>query len=761
MAPKALQAKALYEFGAFRLDVSQRVLLCEGELIPLAPKAFDTLLTLVESQGRVMAKEDLLKGVWPDTFIEEGSLVQNISILRKALGGGANGQQYIQTIPKRGYRFVPPVRLAEDVTSPEAPSDPGLQGNPSGNWSGAAASKYGKYVLATAAAVAVVAAILIWERWETKPLTDQDVLVLADFTNSTGDPVFDGTLREALAFQIEQSPFLKVLDDQVMREDLQLMTRSPRERITNDLAHDICVREADKALLAGSIANLGKTFVIELKATNCRDGATLARQQAEAADKEHVLQAVATAAQRIRANLGESLSSIEKLAPPPGALRVTTASLEAFQAFATGEDLFQESRFPEAIPFLQRATELDPDLAFAWEWLGVAYLNAGDSTRAQEYANRALALRDRVSAYERFWLGGSGFTSAGQSDKARENHESWARTYPRDPAPVVMLALDHRRAGEFEEALSMWLKAQRLAPRRKLYPSGVMGAYIRLDRFAEAQAVAERAFAQGLDNPNVHQELLAIAYAQGDQEGAAKQIQWFVGKPEEYLNIVDQAAQARTLGQLRKSRDLLQHAADLARRQNLPDAAAHLLDPDAAGDALLGDCRTARKTNAVSPETLALCGNVELAERSERLNAQTAKEHSTDTLWNAARLPLLLGAEELGLGHPAHAIELLQSVMPYERAYPFSNYVRGLAYLRLNKGTEAAAEFQKLLDHRGANWGRIYPLSYVGLARAAALAGNKARADQAYRVFFDLWKDADTDVPFLIQARKEYARLNQ
>jgi DNA-binding winged helix-turn-helix (wHTH) protein/Flp pilus assembly protein TadD len=742
--------KTLYEFGSFHLDGAERLLLRDGKLVPLAPKAFDTLLALVESQGRVLEKDEILKAIWPDTFVEEGSLAQNISILRKALGEDPTGLQYIQTIPKRGYRFVAPVRLAGESPASEPPAAAGSN----------RASR--RYVLAAAAAVAIAAAaILIWQRSQAKALTGQDVLVLADFTNSTGDPVFDGTLREALAFQLEQSPFLKVLDDEVMREDLQLMTRSPHEHVTNDIAHDICVREADKALLGGSIANLGKTYVIELKATNCQTGATLARQQAEAADKEHVLQAVAAAAQGIRAKLGESLSSIEKLAPPPGALRVTTASLEAFQAFATGEDLFQESRFPEAIPFLQRATELDPDLAFAWQWLGVSYLNVGGRERSEEFVNTAFALRDRVSAYERLWLTSSRYQDTGQLDQAVEINELWARTYPRDPAPVVFLGLIYARRGEFEEALSKWQEAYRMAPRRKLYPGGVMNGYIRVDRFAEAKAVAEKAFAQGLDNPQLHRELLAIAYLQGDQEGAAKQIQWFIGKPEEYLNVVDQAAHARMLGQLRKSRDLLQHAADLAQRQNLPDVAARLPDPDAAGDALLGNCGIARKTEAVSPETLALCGDAALAAQAEKLNARTAKQRSTDTLWHAAHLPLVRGAKELGLGHAPEAIEQLKSVVPYERAYPLSNYVRGLAYLRLHKGTEAAAEFQKILDHRGANWGKLYPLSYLGVARGAALAGDSTRARKAYEDFLALWKEADPDVPVLIQARKEYARLAQ
>ena len=751
-----MREKTLYEFGSFRLDASQRLLLRGGELIPLAPKAFDTLLALMESQGRVLAKDELLKAVWPDTFVEEGSLAQNISLLRKALGEGTNGLQYIQTIPKRGYRFVAPVKVAGSVTGSEPPADSGLNGNPNNSLPAARSSGPSrKYVLAaTAAMVVAVAAMLGWQRARARPLTDKDVLVLADFTNSTGDPVFDGTLREALAFQLEQSPFLKTLDDEVMRQDLQLMRRSPQEHITQDLARDICVREADKAMLDGSIASLGKAYALELKATNCQTGAVLARQYAEAPDKEHVLPALAKVVEGMRAKLGESLNSIQKLAPPPDSSRVTTGSLEAFQAFHQGAEFYRQGRYSEAMPSLQRATELDPNLAFAWAWRAVAYDNSGGSgARYREYQDTAWALRDRVSAYERLWITSG---RAGQTiGEYIGNYESWARTYPRDPMPVIALGRIHASAGEFEEALAKFQEAYRLESRRAIDVIDLMRTYSRLNRFDEAKAVAEKMFAQGEDAPMLHRQLLAIAYAQADQESAAKQIEWFTGKTEEYLSLADQGRQARVRGRLRESQELLERAASLARLRNLPDAAAGFRKPNAEGDALIGSCETARKTGAVSAVVLALCGNPVLAERAEELN----KQWSSGYFKNPAQVPLNRAAAELGLGHPAKAVELLQSVAPYERAYPMSNYVRGLAYLRLHEGADAAAQFQKILDDRGNNWGPLYPLSYIGMARGAALAGGVARARRAYEAFFALWEGADPDVPILLQARKEYAGL--
>ena len=758
----ASQPTAVYRFGPFEADSKTGELRKHGVKLKLQELPFRLLVCLLERPGEVVTREELKAKLWPGgTFVDfERGLGTALNKVREALCDSAAAPRFIETIPRRGYRFIAEVEKVEvgRVGAAERPEMPTTPVAPP-------ARKYAVAAYILGACVIVLAMGTAYARFQTRPapLTDRDVLVLADFTNSTGETVFDGTLRLALAFQIEQSPFLKVLDDEIARQDLELMRRSPHERVTNELARDICVREADKAMLAGSIASLGKSYVIEIHSTNCQTGATLARELAEAADKEHVLRALATAAQAMRAKLGESLNSIQRTAPPESNIRVTTSSLDAFQAFAAGQDLFQQNRFLEAIPFLERATQLDPDLALAWQWLGVSYSNVGSMERAQTCLDRAQALQDRVSMIEGFLLTGSHYQSTAQFYKAVETYRLWARTYPRDATPVVFLSLVHDHLGMFEEALLDMQTADRMAPRRRLWASLLMGEYIRLDRLAEAKAVAARFLPQGLDNTRIHQNLLAIAYMENDRERAERQIQWFAGKPEEYFVVTDQAAHARMFGQLRKSRELLQRAADLARRQTLPDVAKRLSEPDTKGDALLGNCAAAKTTHAISPETLAFCGDPALVERSEQVNAGLSKQRSTSIRWNYGQLPILRAAAELGLGHPAEAIELLRPVVPYERVFPLSNYLRGVAYLRLHKGTEAEAEFRKILDHRGANWGPLYPLSYVGLARASCLsnglAGDTAKARKAYEDFFALWKDADPDVPILIQARKEYAAL--
>ena len=633
-------AKQLIRFGPFEADLRGGELRKHGIKVKLQDLPFRLLVCLLERPGEVVTREELQAKLWPSgTFVDfERGLRTALNKLREALCDSAAEPRFIETIPRRGYRFLAEVEKSEPPRVEPAPALP------------LAKRKFG--VVAVGVIPLLAVAVVLGLRTRPAPLTDRDVLVLADFTNSTGDPVFDGTLREALAFQLEQSPFLKVLDDEVMRQDLQLMRHSKQERISNELAHDICVREAEKAMLGGSIASLGKSYAMELKATNCQTGATLARQEAQATDKEHVLVALAKAAQGIREKLGESLSSIRKLAPTD--LPVTSGSLEAFQAYTTGRRLFDETRSVEAIPFLRRATELDPNFAFAWSLLASASLGTGagaDMARVIEYADRAWSLHDRVSEIERFLLTGTHYQAAlGESERAIETYELWKRTYPRDAIPFGQMALILDKEGKFEEALRNNLEASRLAPRRPLYASLVMDGYIKLNRFTEAKAVAEKHFAQGFDNPKVHESLLTIAWIENDSKEIAKQIQWFTGTPEEHIAVEDQAAHARMLGQLRQSHELLERAADLARQRNLPDVAKRLLAPDVNGEAYLGNCEPARKVAAITPAALALCGDAAAVQRAEKDIEETSKASPSDTLWNGARLPLRRAAVELARG---------------------------------------------------------------------------------------------------------------
>jgi tetratricopeptide (TPR) repeat protein/predicted Ser/Thr protein kinase len=593
-------------------------------------------------------------------------------------------------------------------------------------------------------------------------LTDKDTIVLADFTNTTGDTVFDGTLRQGLSVQLEQSPFLKIMDDEQVQQDLRLMSVAPASHITNQIAHDICVRDGAAATIDGSIQSLGKNYVITLQATTCRGGATLAREQIQVGDKEHVLNALGTAATAMRAKLGESLNSIQKLNRPLE--QATTPSLEALQNYTAGYSEMGQGQFLAAVPLFERAIALDPNFAMAYFMLGVAFNNAGDIERSREYTQKAFGLIDRVSEFERNFIVPTYYSYDGQSDKAIDAYRLGLQNYPRFWGFHNNLSAQYIDLGQFEEGLKEGQEATGLQANVEPPYRRQLDAYMCLDRLAEAKQLAEKLRAQGLGGARIHQRFLEIAYVEGDDAAAAREIQWFAGKPAEYLSFGLQAANQNALGQRRESSKLYRRAAETALRYGLRNAAAEFEETDARADALSGNCQTVRRLGRPAL-ALAMCGD---AAQAEKLAGETSKLFPNGTLWNAVQLPAIRAAIALKRDQPAKAVELLASASPYERAYPEAVYLRGLAYLGLREGTEAAAQFEKILDHKGANWGsawqhpywgQFYALSYLGLARGSALAGDPAKAGKAYQDFLVLWKDADSDIPILKQAKAEYAKL--
>ncbi len=622
--------------------------------------------------------------------------------------------------------------------------------------------KYGTAAVA-ALVLAAGAVFFFWQqRTQAKPLTDKDVLVLANFANTTGDPVFDGTLRQAAAIQLEQSPFLKIMDDEQVQKNLRLMSLAPGVRITDQIAHDICVRDAAAATIEGSIASLGKSYVVTLQAITCPGGATLAREQTQADDKEHVLNAVGTAATAMRAKLGESRSSIQKLNRPLE--EATTGSLEALQSYTEGKVVLTQGRFLAARPLFERAIALDPNFAMAYYYVAIAFNNAGDTARQLEYDRKAFALIDRVSEYERVSIAGGYYESTGELDKAMDAYRRGSENYPRVWSFPNNLSTSQINLGEFEEGLKEGQAANQLQPNAEPPYRRLLDAYICLDRLDEAGKVAERARMQGINGARIHQRFLEMAYVEDDQAAVSREIQWYAGKPEEYLSLGLQAAHLNVLGRRRESSQLYKRAAETALRPGLRNVAADFEEADARADALSGNCEPVSRLGRPAL-ALALCGD---ASKAEKLAAETSQLFPNGTLWNTVQLPGIRAAIELHRGQPARAVELLASASPYERAYPEAVYLRGLAYLRLRKGVEAAAEFRKIVDHKGAswastwqypNWGLHYSISYLGLARAYEVAGDTVKARKAFEDFFALWKDADQDLPILKQAQAEYARL--
>ena len=601
-------------------------------------------------------------------------------------------------------------------------------------------------------------------------LTEKDTIVLADFVNTAGDPVFDGTLKQALAVQLEQSPFLNIFSDQRVREALRFMGRSPDERVTRDVGREICQRQGLKAMLVSSIASLGNHYVLTLEAVNTQTGDAIAREQAEAENKEQVLRVLGEAAIKFREKLGESLQSIQKFDAPIE--QGTTSSLEAFKAFSLGVEQQLKGRYLEAIPFLKHATEIDQNFALAYARLASMYYNSRQEVLAARASEKAFELRDRVSERERLYISAGYYDNVtGELEKYLETLELWKRTYPRDASPPNNLAVKYNELGLFEKTVEEAREAIRLNPSSASGYSLLAAAFLGLNRFDEAKEIIAQAQAQKLETTAMRRILFRIAFVLGDAATMKQQIELMNGKPDEYVAQGWQSETAAFSGLLQEAREFSNRALELAERRNLKDVAAQILVAAAVRDALLGDCRMVKDQTARalgishSQPTMIAAGNA-LATCGEFSGVQTitgelVRRFPKDTILNRVLLPLVQARIELHRGNPAQAIQLLETTRPYEgAAHSQIAYLRGQAYLSQQKGADAAAEFQKILDHRG--WqptSPSYSLAHVGLARAAVLEGNSAKARKAYQDFSAVWKDADPDTPILIQAKKEYEKL--
>jgi len=626
----------------------------------------------------------------------------------------------------------------------------------------------------TALAVIAVTGVLAYLRYfRTPPLTDRDVIVLSEFVNTTGDPVFDATLKQALAAQLDQSPFLNVFPDERVRDTLKYMGRSPDERLASALARQVCQHEGLKAMMEGSIAALGSQYTIALNATNCRTGDSLARAQVEADGKEKVLAALGKAVSQMRGKLGESLASIQKFDAP--AEQVTTNSLEAFQAFTLGTAKRDQGSQFEAIPFFKRAIELDPNFAAAYARLAVLYVNTGQRKLSFETAQKAYELRDRAGERERFYIDQQYQNYVlGDLSKEIETLEVWAQTYPRDYLPHNNLAVAYNAIGQYEKGAEEARLAITLNPTGGVSYNNLQVAYARLGRVDEAKATIEKALSLKLDLNIFHLQLYAFALSEHNTAGAQKEEEWARGKPAEGQILNRQANRAAALGQFRQFRQLATRSLEIAQRFNLRETAAGPLANLATFEAYAGNFAQAREdiaaalrlapasdlTSGAAPGAsfvLALTGD---GRQALAIIEDLDKRFPAATLLHMINFSAVHAAIELNQDNGAKAIQALQGAKPYDRNNAFVAYLRGLAYLKTKSPSEAFAEFQKILDQPSLPSLSFYvPLAHLGLARAAALAGDIARSRKAYQDFFALWKDADSDIPILKQAKAEYTAL--
>ena len=601
-------------------------------------------------------------------------------------------------------------------------------------------------------------------------LTEKDTILLADFVNTTGDPVFDLTLRQALAVQLGQTPFLDIYPDDRIQETLRLMNRKPDERITKDIAREICERNGIKAMLLGSIASLGNNYVITLEALNPRTGEALAREQIEAAGKEQVLGKLGDAATKLREKLGESLQTIEKF--DASVEQATTSSLEALKAFSLGQQLQMAGKPNESIPFHKRAIELDPNFASAYKNLGEAYFFTGQRDRAAEPFTKAFELRERVSEREKFNITARYYQHVvGDVDKTVETLELWKQTYPRQWNPRFDLASFYNDVGQHEKAVEEAQEAIRLNLHGLLPYSQLANAFAKLNRFEEAKATFEEVLARGQDSIFVRNQIYRIAFVQGDRATMQQQIDGARGKPDEERMHYEEGRMAMFNGQVSRAEKSFRRGIELAEQRDAKDAMSQIHAEFAIWNSFFGNCKETKKSIAdafsISRGEEALNGGIALAVCGEIGQAQSiadeiSKRKSRDVT-DISVLPEIRAAIEITRNNPAKAVEILESTRILERGFGIparATYLRGIAYLRQNAGTEAMNEFQKILDRRGQfATSPLFPLAHLGLARAAAIAGDTRKSRQAYQDFFALWKDADADLPILIEAKKEYEKL--
>jgi serine/threonine protein kinase/tetratricopeptide (TPR) repeat protein len=635
-------------------------------------------------------------------------------------------------------------------------------------------------VLVPAAVILVAVAIgggLYYGSRQTKTrLTEKDSVVLAEFTNTTGDPVFDGTLRQGLSSQLEQSPFLSLLSDQRVAQTLALMAQPKDARLTRELAREVCQRTAGAATIEGSISSLGSQYVVGLKAVNCRNGDVLADEQATAGGKEQVLKALGEAATKIREKLGESLASVQKYDAP--AESVTTQSLEALQAYSLGyQAQMVKNDSSGAISLFQRAISLDPNFAMAYARLGTNYNNLRQSARAAEFTRKAYELRERVSEREKFYIVShyDNFVT-GNLEAARKTYELWAQTYPRDDVPPGNLGVIYLYLGDYDKALAATLEMVKLDTGSGLSYSNLVVSYLQVNRLDEARATAQEAQAHNLDNPLIHFNLYSIDFLQHDAAGMEREAAALMGKPGfEDLMLDTESDTATYGGQFAKARELLRRASDSAERADKKETAAVYQAEGANREALVGNMGPAKQqaqaalalsdgknVEAMSAIALGLAGD---APQATRLAADLAKRFPEDTIVQFEYLPMIHAAAALQSGSATKALEALAPATPYEfgsmggiTLYPV--YLRGEAYVAAHQGTAAAAEFQKIVDRPG-----IHPtfaehsLAKLGLGRAYVMTGDAAKARAAYQDFLALWKGADPDIPILKEAKAEYAKL--
>ena len=764
MDSRAVSSK-VFRFGLFELDLETQQLRRAGVPLRIQPQPLKVLTVLASAPGRIVTREELRRELWgTETFVDfEQGLNYCIRQIRTVLGDEAQSPHYIETVPRKGYRFIATVEGVE-------PSRPETEKHP-GSGTSLRRSRRGWVAAISVLLLGVVVTALVVAGVRSRqrpPLSSKDYLLITEFSNQTGDPVFDATLRKAVSIDLGQSPYLNIVADDKIRQTLRLMGKPLDTRVSPEVGREICQRNGIKAMLAGSLAALGNQYLLALEVTNVGSGDVLAEERVQATGKDQILSLLGKSNERLREKLGESLSSIQQFGKPLP--EVTTPSLEALQLFTLGSDKRNESEL-SAIPFFERAIQLDPDFALAHASLGTAYLNLEQLQLAEEHEKKAMTLSDRVSEKERLYITAHYYLLLGQREKVAETYETYSRLYPQDSLPRINLANEYLILGRYDKALEEALIGLRVAPDA----SGIYGhaamAYAALGQLDEAKRAAVRGLSLSPDSTWLRLRLSNINLALGDTAARTREDAALKATPGGNLDLLYRdAALAASRGRLRESEELYSQASQLALKLGMKDNAsfalalravyeAYLMNPDAARASARTALKLSQMSDTIEPVAVALAVAGE-DRQSQMLVDDLAKRRPKDTTVQFIWVPTIHAIVRMRHGDADAAVRLLAAGIPYDRGNLDAMLARANALLQAGHATEAIDEFGRVVSLRqGFPFDPACALAQLGLARAYLLAENKDAARAAYQQFFKRWEDADADEPILKQAKTEYTKL--
>jgi eukaryotic-like serine/threonine-protein kinase len=775
----------IFQFGEYQVDTVSRSLKRGQALLTLNRRAFDVLLYLVRNPGRVLTKEELLKNVWPDAFVDENSLAQSISVLRKALAGQPGEASYILTVSGRGYQFTCPVRsLTQEIQLVE-PAQANGQEDPSEEISdqertmatsvvdqqgapGKLPLVYGSRSVrgiwgAILLFATIASAVLAWRNWHRSQ--PSPVVVIADLENATGESGLSQVLDSAVATDLKQSPYLNLLSPVHVQETLSQMQQKKDTPLTPILAREVCLRNNAQVMLRGVVAKFGRRYLITLDATECVSGDSLGSSKAEAANADEIPHAIDEVADEMRRKLGESRASIHQFGTP--LFSANTGSFEALRNYSNAVHLASHGRYSDALPLLQRAVELDPKFAVAYADLAASYRNVGERAMEAQNLKKAYELRDSANERDRLLIIARYHDSVtGDLDEGLRNYQTWTNIYPWDTAAWVNMADLYIRLGQAELAIAPAKRSLELNSQNAISYVVLGRALMHAGQLNAAKSVCEQAIARALDGDDLHSLLMQVNFALHDANGVEAQIAWGRSHASAIRMRLNEALLAAAEGRLQQGLEILEAISTSYKRQGLAHLHTFYLQAGTRILAETGHPQEARKyLDSLAPVPGMTDPVVAMAEtgeegRAEEILKRELAQHPDDTMWTSLKGPQIRAAILLARHKPEEAVDALRPTMAYDLREFDTPFMRGTAYLNAHQPGPAEQEFHKVIDHLGIDpLSYVYPLAYLGLARSLAAEHKIKESHEAYEKFLALWKEADQNEPILKQARAESSFL--